>query len=32
MFGEIIVHGGNDISYYEAISAARKDRMEQVVL
>ncbi|GMI02858.1 hypothetical protein TrVE_jg4762 [Triparma verrucosa] len=29
-YGEIIVHGGNDISYYEAISDARKDRMKQV--
>ncbi|GMH88001.1 hypothetical protein TrVE_jg2382 [Triparma verrucosa] len=29
-FGEIIVHGGNDISYYEATSGARKERMKQV--
>ncbi|GMH79265.1 hypothetical protein TrST_g11566 [Triparma strigata] len=29
-FGEIIVHGGNDISYKEADSAARKERMKQV--
>ncbi|GMI06347.1 hypothetical protein TrVE_jg7703 [Triparma verrucosa] len=29
-FGEIIVHGGNDISYDEAYSGARKDRMKQV--
>ena len=30
-FGEIIVHGGNDISYDEARSDARKDRMKQVM-
>ncbi|GMH85299.1 hypothetical protein TrVE_jg7801 [Triparma verrucosa] len=29
-FGEIIVHGGNDISNIEAVSAARRGRMEQV--
>ncbi|GMH67846.1 hypothetical protein TrST_g13522 [Triparma strigata] len=29
-FGEIIVHGGNDISGEEAISVVRKDRMKQV--
>ena len=29
-FGEIIVHGGNDISYDEAESDAREERMEQV--
>ncbi|GMH85384.1 hypothetical protein TrST_g861 [Triparma strigata] len=29
-FGEIIVHGGNDIDIYEAESAMRMDRMEQV--
>ncbi|GMI00765.1 hypothetical protein TrST_g5020 [Triparma strigata] len=29
-FGEIIVHGGNDISSNEAYSDARKKRMEQV--
>ncbi|GMI08070.1 hypothetical protein TrVE_jg11736 [Triparma verrucosa] len=29
-FGEIIVHGGNDISAVEAYSAARKKRMQQV--
>ncbi|GMH97844.1 hypothetical protein TrVE_jg3175 [Triparma verrucosa] len=29
-FGEIIVHGGNDISYEEATSDARKERMKQV--
>ncbi|GMH91088.1 hypothetical protein TrST_g10015 [Triparma strigata] len=29
-FGEVIVHGGNDISGEEAISDVRKDRMKQV--
>ncbi|GMH83374.1 hypothetical protein TrST_g4361 [Triparma strigata] len=29
-FGEIIVHGGNDISFEEAISATKRDRMKQV--
>ena len=29
-FGEIIVHGGNDISFGEAYSDARKERMKQV--
>ncbi|GMH87278.1 hypothetical protein TrVE_jg2220 [Triparma verrucosa] len=29
-FGEIIVHGGNDVSWGEAISDARKERMKQV--
>ncbi|GMH80459.1 hypothetical protein TrST_g12320 [Triparma strigata] len=29
-FGEIIVHGGNDISLEEAVSAARKERMKRV--
>ncbi|GMH95224.1 hypothetical protein TL16_g13105 [Triparma laevis f. inornata] len=29
-FGEIIVHGGNDISGEEAWATARKDRMKQV--
>ena len=29
-FGEIIVHGGNDISYEEAWSYARKERMKKV--
>ena len=29
-FGEIIVHGGNDISYEEAYGAARMERMKQV--
>ncbi|GMH83911.1 hypothetical protein TrST_g9416 [Triparma strigata] len=29
-FGEEIVHGGNDISWSEAISDARKERMKQV--
>ena len=29
-FGEIIVHGGNDVSFGEAYSGARKERMEQV--
>ncbi|GMH52269.1 hypothetical protein TrST_g7433 [Triparma strigata] len=29
-FGEIIVHGGNDISGEEAISDVRKDRIKQV--
>ncbi|GMH82718.1 hypothetical protein TrST_g3591 [Triparma strigata] len=29
-FGETIVHGGNDISYEEATSAARKERIKQV--
>ncbi|GMH92557.1 hypothetical protein TrST_g7258 [Triparma strigata] len=29
-FGEIIVHGGNDISYSEAESTERKERMKQV--
>ncbi|GMH98523.1 hypothetical protein TrST_g13856 [Triparma strigata] len=29
-FGEVIVHGGNDISRYEAVSNARKERMKQV--
>ncbi|GMH48485.1 hypothetical protein TrVE_jg5733 [Triparma verrucosa] len=29
-FGEIIVHGGNDISRDEAISYARKERIKQV--
>ncbi|GMH99317.1 hypothetical protein TrVE_jg11773 [Triparma verrucosa] len=30
-FGEIIVHGGNDKSNIEAVSAARRGRMEQVM-
>ncbi|GMH85658.1 hypothetical protein TrVE_jg6360 [Triparma verrucosa] len=30
-FGEIIVYGGNDISFDEANSAARVDRMKQVM-
>ncbi|GMH85806.1 hypothetical protein TrVE_jg1728 [Triparma verrucosa] len=29
-FGEIIVHGGNDLSYDEAYSAARIERVKQV--
>jgi hypothetical protein len=29
-FGEVIVHGGNDISYDEAYSDARKERMKPV--
>ncbi|GMH95232.1 hypothetical protein TrST_g1340 [Triparma strigata] len=29
-FGEIIVHGGNDLSYDEANSTAKKERMKQV--
>ena len=30
-FGEVIVHGGNDLSWDEANSAARKERMQQVM-
>ncbi|GMI04292.1 hypothetical protein TrVE_jg1526 [Triparma verrucosa] len=30
-FGEIIVHGGNDVSMSEAYSDARKERMRQVM-
>ncbi|GMH93951.1 hypothetical protein TrVE_jg7570 [Triparma verrucosa] len=29
-YGEVIVHGGNDISFDEAISAARKKSMKEV--
>ncbi|GMI02946.1 hypothetical protein TrVE_jg10440 [Triparma verrucosa] len=29
--GEIIVHGGNDLSYFEAISDAREEMMKQVM-
>ncbi|GMH87304.1 hypothetical protein TrVE_jg2230 [Triparma verrucosa] len=29
-FGEIIVHGGNDVSGYEGVSDERKERMEHV--
>ena len=29
-FGEVIVHGGNDLSYGEAVSDEREERMKEV--